>query len=68
MHHYIPAQQVMPGEDKGGPPWLNLVFPYVKVKLALWRPGSIYGNMDPINKKALPMLALIYQHHGSYGL
>jgi hypothetical protein len=26
---------------------------------------SIYGNMDPINKKALPMLALICQHHGS---
>ena len=37
----IPAQQVMPGEDKGGPPWLNLVFPHVEVKLALWRPGYI---------------------------
>ena len=27
---------------------------------------GIYGNMDPINIP--PMLALIYQHHGSYGI
>ena len=34
----FPAKQVMP---RGGPP-LNLVFPYVEAKLALWRPGSWY--------------------------
>ena len=28
--------------------------------------AAIYGNMDPINIP--PMLALIYQHHGSYGI
>ena len=28
---------------------------------------AIYGNMDPINIPPV-MLALIYQHHGSYGL
>ena len=28
--------------------------------------ATIYGNMDPINIP--PMLALIYQHHGSYGI
>ena len=28
---------------------------------------GIYGNMDPINIPPV-MLALMYQHHGSYGL
>ena len=32
---------------------------------AMTDPWCCYGNMDPINIP--PMLASIYQHHGSYG-